>query len=431
MTLALDPGLNGGDVLLGRGQQLFALAGALGGEIGIAADHQPLAGEVGGGDARHVALIEQRELQGAAVQQVLDRQSTQRGDPVQTCRFNVLGDACLGDHAVVADQHHVAEAKALLELVDLRRQRCRIAGVAVEDFDGNRTAVRGAEQAVDDLERALLAVTAVSPFGQRTAASLHVARRDVVEHQRAVLKVASGQRGLDGGLARQQPVERGIEFVVVNRAETERFAKAGGRRGRRERPGGGEFGDGVEDAADQQGEDEVAAAVAVRAEDAVKADLARRAEGGGDVAVGQAAGDGDGVVLGGDDGAALEHTTQAFDVSRGPVGEVAEGAFADLALVAVALAQEDGGRRVPVRDGFDIHAANGSRSGRAVQLTSALLHGYVFRRFRAVFPGLAPIYSKDKSEARANGHQPDLIRQQRLSQDIGRPGRRPWADAYG
>jgi hypothetical protein len=50
-------------------------------------------------------------------------------------------------------------------------------------------------------------------------------------------------------------------------------------RGGRQRPGGGEFGDGVEDAADQQGEDEVAAAVAVRAEDSVMADLARRAEG--------------------------------------------------------------------------------------------------------------------------------------------------------
>jgi hypothetical protein len=127
----------------------------------------------------------------------------------------------------------------------------------------------------------------------------------------------------------------------------------------------------VEDAPDQQGEDEVAAAVAIRAEDAVEADLAHRAEGGGDVAVGQAAGDGEGVLLGGNDGAPLEHAAQAFDVSRGPVGEVAEGAFADLALVAVALAQEDGGRRVPVRDGFDIHAADGSRCGCGVQVTSA------------------------------------------------------------
>jgi len=89
------------------------------------------------------------------------------------------------------------------------------------------------------------------------------------------------------------------------------------------------------------------------------------------VAVGEAAGDGEGVPLGGDDGAALEHAAQAFNMGGGPVGEVAERAFADLAVVAVALAQQDGGGRIPVRDGFDIHGVNGSGSGRGVQVTSA------------------------------------------------------------
>jgi hypothetical protein len=203
-----------------------------------------------------------------------------------------------------------------------------------------------------------------------------------------------GQSGLDGGLACQQPVECCVEFVVIDLTETERFAEAAGRGGGGERPGGGELGDRVENAADQQGEDQVAAAVAVRPEDAVEADLARRAEGGRDVAVRQAAGNGNGVMLGRDDGTALEHTTQAFDVSRRPAGKVAERAFADPAFVAVALAQKDGGRRIPVRDGFDIHAANGSRSGHRVQLTSALLHGYDFSRFRAVLPRFPPIWSK-------------------------------------
>jgi hypothetical protein len=94
--------------------------------------------------------------------------------------------------------------------------------------------------------------------------------------------------------------------------------------------------------------------------------------------MGQAAGDGEGILLGWDDGAPLEHAAQTFNMGRRPVGEVAERTFADLALVAVTLAQEDGGWRVPVRDGFDVHAMNGSRSGREVQFTSALLHGYVF-----------------------------------------------------
>jgi hypothetical protein len=78
ITLAFDSVFDAGEILLGRGQQLFMLAAALGGEIGIAADHQPLAGEVGGGDGGHVARVEQRELQGAAVQQVLDGGATQR-----------------------------------------------------------------------------------------------------------------------------------------------------------------------------------------------------------------------------------------------------------------------------------------------------------------------------------------------------------------
>ena len=58
---------------------------------------------------------------------------------------------------------------------------------------------------------------------------------------------------------------------------------------------------------------------------------------------------------GGDDGAAFEHAAQAFDVGGGPVGEVAEGALTDLAVLAIALAQQDGRGRVPVGDGFDIH----------------------------------------------------------------------------
>ena len=104
---------------------------------------------------------------------------------------------------------------------------------------------------------------------------------------------------------------------------------------------------GIEDAANQHGQDEVAATIAVWAEDAAEPDLADGAKRGGDVAVRQAAGDGEGVLPGGDDRAALEHAAQALDVGRGPVGQVAQGALTDLALVAVALAQENGGWRVP------------------------------------------------------------------------------------
>ena len=229
----------------------------------------------------------------------------------------------------------MVEVEALLQLLDLWRQGRRIAGIAVKYLDGDRTTVWGAEQTVDDLQRALFAVPAVAPFGERTAASLHVARRDVVEHQGAGGEMAPGQRGLDGRLALQQPVQRGVEFVVVDRTEAEHFAEAGSGGGRRQRSCGGQLRCRFENAADEQGEDEVAAAIAVGAEDAVEADLACRAKGGGDVAVRQRAGDGEGVVPGGDDSAASQHTAQAFDMGGGPVGEVAEGALTDPALLAV------------------------------------------------------------------------------------------------
>ena len=249
----------------------------------------------------------------------------------------------------------MVEVEALLELVDLARQRHRIGGVAVEHLDGNRAAVGGAEQAVDDLQRALAAVAAVATLGKRAAAPFHVARRDVVEHERAVGEMAFGQSGLDGGLTLQQPVQRGVEFVLVDLAEAEHLAEARGGGCGGQRTGGGELGCGFEDPTDQQRKHEIAAAIAVGAEDTVKADPAGGAESGGDVAVRQAADDGEGVALGGDDGAAFEHAAQTFDVGRRPVGEVAEGTFTDLAVLAVALAQENGRGRVPVGDGFDIH----------------------------------------------------------------------------
>jgi hypothetical protein len=300
-------------------------------------------GQTRGGDGGHIALIKQCELQRPAVQQLLDGRGTQRRDPVQACGFKVLGDARLGDHAAVADQHDAIEVEALLQLLDLWRQGLWIAGVAIEDLDGDWAAVRRAEQAVDDLQRALFAITAVATFGQRAAAAFHVARRNVVEHQRAVGQVALGQDGFDGRLSHQQPVKRGVEFVVIDIAETERFAEAGGRGGGRESPCRGQFRDGIEDAADQHCQGEVAAAIAVRAEDTLEADLAGDADRRRDVAVRQAADDGEGVAPGGNDGATLEHAAQALDRGGRPVREVAEGAFTDLAVLAVALAQQDGG----------------------------------------------------------------------------------------
>jgi hypothetical protein len=91
--------------------------------------------------------------------------------------------------------------------------------------------------------------------------------------------MAFGEGRLDCRLADRQPVECAVELVLVDHPETELLAKAGGRRVRRQRPGGGKLGTRIEDAANGEGQDEVTAAIAVWAKQPIEADPARRAEG--------------------------------------------------------------------------------------------------------------------------------------------------------
>src|SRR5258708_33432490 len=89
--------------------------------------------------------------------------------------------------------------------------------------------------------------------------------------------MAFGEGRLDCRLAARQPVECAIEFVLVDHPEAELLAKAGGRRVRRQRPGGGKLGTGIEDADDHQVKDEVAATLAVWAAQPIESAVARRA----------------------------------------------------------------------------------------------------------------------------------------------------------
>src|ERR1700730_12360642 len=108
--------------------------------------------------------------------------------------------------------------------------------------------------------------------------------------------MAFGEGRLDCRLADRQPVECAVELVLVDHPDSELFPKAGSRGVRRQRPGGGKLGPGIEGAAGRQGEDEVAAAVAVRAEQPIEADLARGAEGRVDMTMRQRADDGNGIL---------------------------------------------------------------------------------------------------------------------------------------
>ena len=249
----------------------------------------------------------------------------------------------------------MVEAEALFQLSHLAGQRGRIGGAAGEHLDRHRTTVAGAQQAVDDLPFAALAVPAVAELGKRTAAPFHIAGRDVVEHQRAAAEMALGQRRLDRWLAHRQPVERAVEFVFVDHAQAELFAQARGRGVRRQRAGGGQLGAGLDQAADDECQDEVAAAVARGTDEPVEADPARRAERRLDMTVRQGADDGDGVLALGNNGAAFEQRLEAGDPLVRPVGQVQQRTLFDPAGLAVALAQQDGRGRTAIGDSFDIH----------------------------------------------------------------------------
>ena len=177
----------------------------------------------------------------------------------------------------------------------------------------------------------------------------------VVEHQGAVGEVALGETGLDGGLAVEQPVHGGVEVVLVGVVDAEDLGEGVARGIGGQASGGGELGAGGEDAGGDEGHGALALGRGRGGEGAVEAQFPERAEDGGDMAVGVGAEDVDGVGGSGERGAALEQDLEAVDQGGRPLGEVGEGAFADLAALAEGLAQEDGGRRVAVGDGLDVH----------------------------------------------------------------------------
>ena len=74
-----------------------------------------------------------------------------------------------------------------------------------------------------------------------------------------------------------------------------------------------------------------------------------------DMAVGARAHDVEGGGEVGHGSAAFEQHAQSFDQGGGPLRQIGQGALADLAGVAIGLAKQDGGRGVPVGDGFDVH----------------------------------------------------------------------------
>jgi hypothetical protein len=85
------------EFLLGREQEVLALARPFLGQQGIAAHHQPLARVLGMSDLGEVGLIKQRQLQRPIADQLVNLSAAQRGDPLQARhRAELLFDAGLG-----------------------------------------------------------------------------------------------------------------------------------------------------------------------------------------------------------------------------------------------------------------------------------------------------------------------------------------------
>ena len=148
--------------------------------------------------------------------------------------------------------------------------------------------------------------------GQRAVTAFQIAGREVVEYQRVVLKVPFGQALLEGCLAFDQPVHRRVEFVLVDRTHSEHLAQCGDGALGGEGAGRGQLRLRVDDTGGDQGDGEVADAAALTGEQGVQAELLERANHGGDMAVGQAADAGEGL-LGIDQRFTAEDTPHGLD----------------------------------------------------------------------------------------------------------------------
>src|SRR5260370_33356910 len=88
----------------------------------------------------------------------------------------------------------------------------------------------------------------------------------------------AGERLLDRLLALAEPVNGGIEFILVDRPKAENVAEAGSRGDRNEHTGGGELRGRLEQAGHAYGDDEMAGAVFRRAKNVRESAVGVRAE---------------------------------------------------------------------------------------------------------------------------------------------------------
>ena len=147
--------------------------------------------------------------------------------------------------------------------------------------------------------------------------------------------MAGRERPLDPALARQEPVHRPIQLVLVGTLDaTRRTERAHTEEGRR-----GELGRGGDQAARHERRREVPHPRRAPVEDARQPERAEHPEDRGDMAVGQAAADGERLARG-QEALAREPGPDELDEWLGQVGQVGQGLLLDLAVLAVRVAEQ-------------------------------------------------------------------------------------------
>jgi hypothetical protein len=118
--------------------------------------------------------------------------------------------------------------------------------------------------------------------------------------------------------------------------------------------GGGQFGAGIKQARGNHGQHQITLATTFGGNHGIETEFADGTQDGFHVAVGQGLLSTE-QILGRDQSFVAQQAAQGFDFARGPIGEVGQSALAGSAALAPALAEEDGGGRVAIGDGFDVH----------------------------------------------------------------------------
>ena len=162
--------------------------------------------------------------------------------------------------------------------------------------------------------------------------------------------MALSQTLLDSLLAFEQPVHRLVQVVLVVVADPELLGQGRAM----PQPGGGELRGGMQQPFEHHRQHPVAFAAALRGDQPLQSQAPANGEQRFDMTVRSGTLDREGV-LGGDESAALEHLAQCLDFLRGPVGEVGQRFLAHPFALAPALAKEDRGAGVAVRDGLNVH----------------------------------------------------------------------------